>query len=212
MGWAVLPTDLLSCLLFHMQILVIFFKCCLLLPWLTQFSSSFFLRCWGGLPFHIFQFSTFALLSLLIVGVCCIYVYIYPYIACICSVAYIFITFLRRVPPVLSGFPFFFFVFLPTPLALWPSGPNYTNNSHLAHSCCAAGQKEVVQCWPRRGAKCLHFKLPMGQWLLTDFFVLRLCCLLGFRWASNKKGAKIQYKTATEATHLELNWFEISQN
>lgn len=50
----------ISLLLYHMQILVIFFKCCLLLPCI-QFLPGALAAC---LPFHIFQFSTFALLSI----------------------------------------------------------------------------------------------------------------------------------------------------
>lgn len=53
----------ISLLLYHMQILVIFFKCCLLLPCI-QFLPGALAAC---LPFHIFQFSTFALLSSLMI-------------------------------------------------------------------------------------------------------------------------------------------------
>lgn len=104
------------------------------------FFLVFFLhwaRCLLGLPFHIFQFSTFALLSLLIVGVC-----IQPYIACICSVAYIFIT------------SFFFFSY-----ARFCSN----NQQFSLGSSCAAGQtKRKLSNAGQERSKMFAFQITHG--------------------------------------------------
>lgn len=161
----------ISLLLYHMQILVIFFKCCLLLPCI-QFLPGALAAC---LPFHIFQFSTFALLSSLMIphtfthlhththsvahthmlhttlvfeALCCLHFHYFFYV-----IFSFLLFFFARCPTILTACQKEVVLYSvprrtpPTPLATNPSMP--------------APLPLLLLLLP---SKCLHSKLPMGQW------------------------------------------------
>lgn len=176
----------ISLLLYHMQILVIFFKCCLLLPCI-QFLPGALAAC---LPFHIFQFSTFALLSSLMIphtfthlhthtvwhththmlhttlvfeALCCLHFHYFFYV-------------------IFSFLPFFFFARCPTILTACQkevvlySVPRRTPPTPLAtNPSMPAPLPLLLLLLP---SKCLHSKLPMGQWTVCVCVLLRCAALL----------------------------------
>lgn len=178
----------ISLLLYHMQILVIFFKCCLLLPCI-QFLPGALAAC---LPFHIFQFSTFALLSSLMIPHTfthlhthtvwhtrtCYTLHLYLRLC----VAYIFIIFFMwyflssfffaRCPTILTACQKEVVLYSvprrtpPTPLATNPSMP--------------APLPLLLLLLP---SKCLHSKLPMGQWTVCVCVAALRCLAPTSCWA-----------------------------
>lgn len=169
----------ISLLLYHMQILVIFFKCCLLLPCI-QFLPGALAAC---LPFHIFQFSTFALLSSLMIphtfthshthSVAHTHAHATHYT---CIRGFVLLTFsLFFLCDIF--FPLFFFARCPTILTACQkevvlySMPHCTPPTPLAtNPSMPAPLPLLLLLLP---SKCLHSKLPMGQWTVC---VCVCCC------------------------------------
>jgi len=128
-----------TCLLFHMQILVIFFKCCLLLPWLTQFSSVFFLffRAAGAAFSH---FSIFHVRFVVAADSRCVYIPI------------------QRVFAVLLTFSLHFFLLF---FVYFPF-PSYSQQFSLGSSCAAGQTKRKLSNAGQERSKMFAFQITHG--------------------------------------------------